>query len=204
MARNSLDGVATVEQMSRIRTFWAEFIGPEATRTNTVLALGLGAAGAVLAPARAARRSGQRAPWRAAAWSLLALDLWGGAYANNTRACARWYERPGQTDADHYRFAALHLHPFLVAAMDERPPGAQAWWVEGTALYGYLMGASWLARRARGSARRPVGLALTVSGVVLARALGSSRTAAWFAPVYFTKLLAGHSSAVLVSDGDLT
>jgi hypothetical protein len=29
---------------------------------------------------------------------VLAADLWGGVWANNTKACARWYERQAQTN----------------------------------------------------------------------------------------------------------
>lgn len=37
--------------------------------------------------------------------ALLGFDLGGGVYVNNTRACARWYEHPGQGTREHLAFA---------------------------------------------------------------------------------------------------
>ena len=50
--------------------------------------------------------------------------------------------------------------------------------------------------------RRALGLATAAGGVLLDRALGPSVSAVWFAPVYYTKLSAGHEAgaAVLLID----
>jgi ipoprotein LpqH len=97
-------------------------------------------------------------------------------WANNTKACARWHERPGQTDADHLKFAALHVHPAVLAwadrAEERRVPG----WVWAAAHYGYLM-ASTVAIRRIPRRRRLLGAALTAGGVLLDAALGPSRAA---------------------------
>jgi hypothetical protein len=182
---------------SRLRTAWDEFVGPEATPLDNTLTLGTGLAGLVLAPSlsRAARAlpGGEAALLR-----VLAADLWGGVVANNTRACARWYERPGQTDADHLRFAAAHLHPLLVAFLDRRTPGARVPGGGGAvARYGYLLLATVLIRRASGDRRRLAAAALTLAGIVLDRALGPAAVAPWFGPVYYAKLLLGHAGAAL-------
>ncbi|WNG80616.1 hypothetical protein C6A86_020705 [Mycobacterium sp. ITM-2016-00316] len=101
----------------------------------------------------------------------LAVDLWGGAWANNTRACARWYERPGQTNRDHLTFAAAHLHPLAYAWIDRHHRANPT--VRAAAHYGYLLGAT-LVIRARPRHRRLLGVLTTVGGVALDRALGPS------------------------------
>jgi hypothetical protein len=182
---------------SRLRTAWDEFVGPEATAVENTLTLGTGLAGLVVAPSlSAAARTLPRG--EALLLRLLAGDLWGGAVANNTLACARWYERPGQTDDDHLRFGAAHLHPLLVAALDRRDPGGRVpgpVWAVGH--YGYLMLATVLIRHAPGRRRRLTAVALTLGGIMLDRALGPARVAPWFGPVYYAKLLLGHAGAGL-------
>ena len=181
----------------RLRTAWDEFVGPEATITENALTLGTGVAGLLVAPSLAP--AAQRLPrGEALLLRVLAADLWGGVVANNTPACTRWYERPGQTDADHLRFAAAHLHPLLVTVLDRRTPGAR---VPGPiwagSHYGYLMLATALIRRARGRRRRVTAAALTLGGIVLDRVLGPAAVAPWFGPVYYAKLLLGHAGAAL-------
>lgn len=173
----------------RLRTEWDEFVGPEATATDNTITLALGILGAITAPNLMLR--------------VMAADLWGGAWANNTKACARWYERPAQTDGDHLRFAALHAHPALLAWMDRAEPRRVRAWAWASAHYGYLM-ASTLAIRRSPRRRRVLGATLTAGGVLLDAAMGPSRAAPWFAPVYYTKLLLGHASAALWPDSALT
>jgi hypothetical protein len=179
-----------------MRTAWGEFVGPEATAVENTLTLGAGLAGLLVAPslttAARALPHGEDLLLRA-----LAADLWGGVVANNTRACVRWYERPGQTDADHLRFAAAHLHPLLVAvlARRERPLRVSGLTWAGSH-YGYLMLATALIRRARGR-RRLAAAALTLGGIALDRATRPAAVAPWFGPVYYGKLLLGHAGAAL-------
>lgn len=185
----------------RLDKAWREFVGPEATTTDTTVALGLAGVGAVAAPY--VRRPGRRAgTWESLILRLFAIDLWGGAWVNNTKACARWYERPGQTDTNHLVFASLHLHPMVLAGLDRGESRRAPAWVWAGAHYGYLM-ASTLAIRRAPRWRRPLGAALTAGGVALDAALGPSRVAPWFAPVYYSKLLLGHASAALWQEADL-
>ncbi|WP_402375921.1 hypothetical protein [Isoptericola rhizosphaerae] len=183
-----------------VRRFWAELVGPEATPVDHALTVATTVAGAVVAPLVARRAGAGRAG--AVAACLLAVDLSGGAYVNNTRACARWYERPGQGEADHLTFAALHVHPAVVAWIDRgigrRVPGV-TW---AAAHYAYLMGSTAVIRRFP-ARRRPLGVALTVGGLALDAALGPSARAPWFAWTYYPKLLLGHAAAALWSDEDL-
>ncbi|KUI24376.1 hypothetical protein AU196_19990 [Mycobacterium sp. IS-1742] len=183
--------------MNALRSAWLEFVGEETTPAGTATILGVAALGGYLAP----RVAGDRLD--TAKRTLLvvaAVDLWGGAWANNTVACARWYERPGQTDADHLRFALAHVHPLVLAWIDG---GGRRRWRWALADYGYLLAATVLVRYARRH-RRAAGIATTLGGIWLDRALGPSRTAPWFGPVFYAKLLMGHASAALWSDATLT
>ncbi|MGE2713589.1 hypothetical protein ACQI4L_05990 [Mycolicibacterium litorale] len=174
--------------MNGLRRAWLEFVGEETTPAGTATILGIAALGGYLAPRFAGARLGGA---KRALLVVAAVDLCGGAWANNTVACARWYERPGQTDADHLRFAAVHVHPLVLAWID----GGRRWrWA--LAHYGYLLATTWLLRRAP-AWRRPLGAVSTAGGMVLDARLGPSRTAPWFAPVFYTKLLLGHASAAL-------
>jgi hypothetical protein len=89
---------------------WDRIAGPGAGTAENAGSLVLGFAGVVLAPALARRR----VPGRQGvgpALRVLAADLWGGAWCNNTPAAARWYHRDGQGAAQHLVFSAGHVHP---------------------------------------------------------------------------------------------
>lgn len=186
--------------LTRLRREWAEFVGPEATATNTLVTLSSSVVAAVGAISVAQRRGAGRGA--AAVVALLALDLAGGAYVNNTRACARWYERPGQGDAQHLTFAALHVHPAVIAWLDSRDGRRTHPLAWACAHYGYLMLATSVIRR-NAEHRRVLGVATTAGGLALDRALGSSSIAPWFAWAYYPKLLMGHAAASLWSDEQL-
>lgn len=181
----------------RLQREWDEFVGPGASAVDTTLTLTLGVLGGAVAPTLARAKVGRSS---ALILRAMALDLWGGAWVNNTRTCAQWYERPGQTDADHLKFAALHLHPIALAVLDRRQPRRVRW---ALANYAYLVVAT-AAIRAFPRRRRVLGLVLTLAGLGLDSTLGSSRAAPWFASVFYTKLLLGHASAALWSDSALS
>ncbi|BBZ61179.1 hypothetical protein [Mycolicibacterium monacense] len=182
--------------MNALRAAWLEFVGEETTPAGTASILGLAALGGYLAPRLAGRRLGAA---RATLLVVAAVDLWGGVLANNTVACARWYERPGQTDADHLRFAVAHVHPLALAWLDG---GGRTRWRWAVANYGYLLAATALIRYARRH-RRAAGVVTTLGGICVDRALGPSNTAPWFGPVFYSKLLLGHAGAALWSDATL-
>ncbi len=186
---------------AKIRWSWEQFVGPEATKVDTALTVGLAVLGGVLAPIVLRR---QRSPnvTEVVLTSGLALDLWGGAWANNTRACARWYERSGQTNTAHYLFALPHVHPFAVAWLDRDLKRQFPGWAWAGAHYTYLLGATFAARRFP-EQRRVLGLTLTLGGLLLDHCLGTSRSVPWFAATYYPKLLMGHATASLWTDREL-
>lgn len=193
-----LAGAVTSEPWpSRLVRASQNFVGPEATSADNIGTLGAGIVGVVIA-----RRNASASAATQLVLSALAGDLWGGAWANNTRACARWYERPGQSDADHYRFAALHLHPFLLTWLDREQRHEPSRWIWAALSYCYLVGSTVLIRR-RFACRRRLGFGLAAGGILLDQALGPAPAAAWFGWAFYPKLLLGHASAALWSDRDL-
>ncbi|MGC5615144.1 hypothetical protein [Georgenia sp. Z1491] len=180
-----------------IREAWGRFVGPEATRLDHALTATTTAGGALMAAAVARGRGGGRAATAASA--VLAADLVGGAYVNNTLACSRWYARPGQGDREHLTFAAWHVHPALVAWLDRGRSGPVPGPLWAALHHGYLMGAT-LAIRRFPRRRRTLGVALTAGGLALDQAIGRSRLVPWFAWTYYPKLLMGHAAAALWSD----
>lgn len=185
----------------RVHDQWGSFVGPENSAVENAVTLACATLGSLFSVELARRRAldGRRQ----VAIALMSLDLWGGAAANNTRSCARWYERPGQGLTAHLGFAAAHLHPLLLAWVDRTPRQGRRrrWWA--LTQYGYLLLATWVVRRFAGRHRRLAGLLTTAGGIVLDRAVGPSPAAPWFAPVFHVKLLLGHASAALWSDPQL-
>lgn len=177
---------------------WDRFVGPGATAVENVGTLALGAAGAVLAPRLDGARPRRPGTRRAVTLQILAGDLWGGAWCNNTPAAARWYGRPGQGAAQHLLFAAAHVHPFVLAALDRQRDPARARLAWAGLHYGYLVAATALVAGSPRRRRRALGRATALGGIGLDRLLGASPSAPWFAPVYYTKLLAGHAAGAAV------
>ena len=177
---------------------WDRIVGPNAGLVENVGTVGLGLVGAAVAPGL---RRGPSPPSHRLAEALapgvlriLALDLWGGAWCNNTPAAARWYHRRGQGRAQHLAFAAAHVHPFVLAWLDRGSGrgGGRSRMVWALGQYGYLMTATaFLAGHDRGT-QRAAALVAAAVGVLLDRLLGTSSSAPWFGPVYYLKLLAGH------------
>ncbi|ORX08543.1 hypothetical protein [Mycolicibacillus trivialis] len=146
----------------------------------------------------------RRARSRGLLLRLVAIDLWGGAWVNNTRSCVRWYERPGQGAREHIGFAALHVvHPAVIAVVDHNAGARDALSAVRWALghYGWMTVSAAVITRARRRSRLPIAFAATVAGLILDRALEPSAAARWFAPVYYTKLLIGHAAGSIWNAG---
>lgn len=104
------------ELFRSIKRAWGNFVGPEATRVDNCIAIGSAVIGLIGAGLRAKRRGANGKI--AMIMAVMAADLVGGTYVNNTRACVRWYERAGQGTMEHLTFAALHVHPGVVGWAD--------------------------------------------------------------------------------------
>ncbi|WP_369055477.1 hypothetical protein [Kineococcus terrestris] len=187
----------------RLRAAWDDVAGPGASARENTGTLAAGLAGALLAPRLAApptappiAPAGPVGPSRTGradvvVLRLLALDLWGGVWCNNTPSAVRWYHRPEHGAGRRLLFCALHLHPFVVALLDQRRDGRPRWG-RACAEHAYVLLAAAAVEAAPVRARRATGLLAAAGGVVLDRALGGSPSAPWFAPVHVAKLLAGH------------
>ena len=87
-------------------------------------------------------------------------------------------------------FSAVHLHPFVVAALYRDREWRFAW-----GNYAYLLAATALVASTPASLRRAVALVLCCCGVWLNMAVWQPTPGmGWFAPVYFLKLLVSHAA----------
>ncbi|MPV51235.1 MULTISPECIES: hypothetical protein [unclassified Pseudactinotalea] len=180
---------------------WDSFVGPGQTRVER-----WGTVTAVAAAAVAGDRAlgDDATPRHRVALRLAAVDLWGGAWVNNTRACVRWYERPGQGPGSHAAFAALHIaHAATIAGVDtatrSRSAGSALTWT--LAHFTFMLGASTLVAFSPRRRRLPLALGASLAGLALDRSLGPSASAPWFAPIYYTKLLVGHAAGSIWNAG---
>jgi hypothetical protein len=168
---------------------WDRLVGPGATALEN-----LGTAGAALFGAAIGATSGapawSRDPIRRGAAAVIGLDLFGGVWANATPAATRWYHGRGQGTREIVAFSALHLHPFLVAALYRDQDWRFAW-----GNYAYLLAATAAAASTPASLRRAAALALCCGGVWLNTAVWPpTRGMGWFAPAFFLKLLVSHAA----------
>lgn len=177
-----------------LRGYWDRFVGPNPSRTAKV-----GTVGTVVAAALWADRSlSAQAPGRSPiALRILAADLWGGAWVNNTGACVRWYQRRGQGTKEHLGFAGVHVaHPGVIAVLDvgvgSRSRACALRWAVGHFLW--MIGSTIVITASPRRARLPAAIALTICGMALDKSFGRSPCAPWFAPAYYAKLLIGHAA----------
>lgn len=173
---------------------WDRFVGPGQSRTERAGIIAATVAGMLWGDHTL---DGQAPRRYRMLMRLAAIDLWGGAWVNNTPTCVRWYARPGQDVGEHLGFAALHLlHAGAVGYID----AADGSRTHGSALGWALTHYAWMLSCSAGivvaprRTRLPLALAATAAGLGLDRALGPSQAAPWFAPIYYTKLLAGHAA----------
>jgi hypothetical protein len=167
---------------------WDRFIGPGATRGETLLTLGaaFGAAIALVLYAFAADLGWTG--WQIALAALLALDLAGGVAANATLTTKRWYHRPGQGLRDHLGFIAAHIHPLIVGLVFG---GGD--WLYGLVGYGGLLVAALIILRTAPRLQLPIALLLYLCAVLIGLyALPDIPGMAWFVPVFYLKLLVAH------------
>jgi hypothetical protein len=126
--------------------------------------------------------------WQTAVLALICGDLFGGAVANASHTTKRWYHRPGQGFRQHFGFTALHVGYVALIAWLFR--GLDAWYFAGVSLALLLSAVAVL--RAPRDLRRPIAAGL-VAGAAVAGALTGPPALAWFLPVLWLKLIAGHA-----------
>lgn len=184
---------AYVHAMTQIREgllgSWDRLVGPGASARENVGTVVSAVVGRVVASRSGSQDQGRRRRATSLILEAMAIDLWGGAWCNNTLAATRWYHRDGHGPSDRLRFARAHLHPFVLAWMDVEGGSTRDRWLWACAVYGYLMAAVPFVERGNRERR---GLFATIGGVAVDVRLGPSPTAPWFGPIYFVKLLAGH------------
>lgn len=168
---------------------WDHLVGPGATTLENAGTVATAALGAVVGftggpPDRA------WGPVRRGVAALMGADLFGGVWANATPAATRWYHGRGQGPREVLAFSALHLHPFLVAALYRDRE-----WSFAFGNYAYLLASTALVASAPAPQRRAVALVLCGGGVWLNTTVWRPTPGmCWFAPAFFLKLLTSHAA----------
>ncbi|UGT56229.1 hypothetical protein [Nocardia asteroides] len=167
-------------------TLTDRLIAPGATRPEITLGFTVAACGAAGAAALAV---GAQYPWFAVAvLAVLAFDLFGGAVVNAMGSAKRWYHRPGRTAGHHLGFVAIHIQPFLLAAV---VPAFS--WAAAATVYVLTLAGAVVVTATPGGLRRPVAFAVTTLGLLVVTGLFAvPAEVGWFAPVLMIKLLLAH------------
>lgn len=150
--------------------------------------------GAALAVAAA-----QGVDWSWWQWALvlvLTADVAGGVPANSLGTAKRLYHSPappgsplrGRVLRNPVGFAALHFHPFLVAAAF-----ADATWMWATAWYALALGGTVAVVAVPLYLRRPLAAALVTVALIAAPLLTAPKGLVWLGPVLVLKLVAAHA-----------
>lgn len=175
------------------RTDWS--VGTGATAVERTLALACAAAGAVAVAVTVP----DGVDWRWWQWVVvlvLAVDVVGGVAANGLSTAKRLYHSPPADGAGavvrlvHHPvgFSALHVHPFVVAAV--LPGGGWGW---ALAWYLACVGATALVVAVPPYLQRPAALAVVALLLVLAPLGPPPDGLQWFGPVLALKLVLAHA-----------
>ena len=171
-----------------VRGSWDRLVGPDTTRAENLLIIGFACvfSGTVFVYTQVAALD-----WSAlqiAVVLLFSLDIGGGIIATTTVAGSRWWHRPSQRRRAHLQFVALHVHPFILAAIFP-----VLTWTEATIAYGFLLGSAVIVLGVSERLRRPIAMSLFAIGLLLALYVVSlPQGLEWFLPLFYLKLLPGH------------
>lgn len=171
-----------------LRGIWDRFVGPDTTRAENWLIVGFAFvfSGGVFFYTQVAELGWS--PLQIAIVLLFSLDIAGGIIANTTVAGSRWWHRPSRSRSAHLQFVALHVHPFILAAIF---PALT--WAGATVAYGFLLGSAVVVLGVSERLRRPVAMGLFAIGLVLALYIVIlPHGLEWFLPLLYLKLLPGH------------
>lgn len=171
---------------------WDHLVGPGAATEEQVGAVVCGVAGALLGFLGDREGSGVRHLSRRGVAAMLGADLGGGVWANATPTARWWFHGRGQGPREALLFSAAHLHPFLVAALWRERDWRFAW-----GNYTYLLAATAAISSSPPQFRLPISLGLTSGAVGLNTVIWKPTPGlAWFAPVFFLKLLVSHAATL--------
>ncbi|HYO35749.1 MAG TPA: hypothetical protein VER97_06720 [Geodermatophilus sp.] len=173
---------------------WLLGTGAVRAERRTVWAASAAATGALVAVTGA-----QDVAWSWWQWALvlaLTLDVAGGVVANALGSAKRFYHSsvpPGlpllaRVVRDHVGFAAVHVHPFVVAALlpDATWLWAGTWYLVTLAGTVAVVGVPLYLRR-------PLAAGIVTVAVIAAPLVDAPAGLAWFGPVLALKLVAAHA-----------
>ena len=168
---------------------WDKFVGPGATRSETVLQVGSAVIAAIAAPLYAYRAGVDWPTFSYALCAALAFDIAGGVLTNATSSAKRWYHRQGQGFTHHLGFVAVHLlHLLLVSWVYLAFDGL--WFLIAG---GYLLLAATGILLAPQYLQRPLALLGYAGGLLIALyGLPQPIGLEWFLPLFYLKLLLSH------------
>lgn len=134
--------------------------------------------------------------WQWALVLVLTVDVAGGVPANALGSAKRFYHSPTPPDLplpqrvlrNHVGFAALHVHPFVLAAL--LPDGSWAW---AWAWYLLSLGGTAAVVAVPLYLRRPLAAAIATLALVAAPLVDPPAGLAWLGPVLVLKLVAAHA-----------
>ncbi|MFI8339359.1 hypothetical protein ACIF8W_04680 [Streptomyces sp. NPDC085639] len=168
------------------------FMGPGKSRSESVVEIA-GAGGCAVLLAAGLWSSDAHRAWSGLQWAVVALiglDLLGGILTNATNSAKRWYHRqaPGTRRA---RLLFVSAHVLHLAAMGLVVLGGdRGWTLANTAL---LLTAAAAVEFTPLHLKRPAAMALYSAAVVVNLFwLAVPSALAWFAPLFFLKLLVCH------------
>lgn len=169
--------------------FWDRLVGSNATVLENAGTLGSAALGAVIGAA-GGNFSGDPGRLKRVTAAVMGADLIGGIWANATPTARRLYHGRGQGTRENLAFSAVHLHPFLVAALYRERD-----WHFALTNYVYMLTATAIISKSPAPYRLAVALALYLGAVRMnSSLLNPTPGLEWFAPVYFLKLLVSHAA----------
>ncbi|WP_280233881.1 hypothetical protein [Nocardia cyriacigeorgica] len=177
-------------------TLTDRLIAPQATRAEVCLGFSAAIGGAATAFALSI----------AAGWSwitvavvvVIAFDIFGGAVVNAMSSAKRWYHRPGRTSVHHLGFVAVHVQPFILAAV---VPGFD--WLAAAVIYAVALAGAVIVTVSPEALRRPIAFAATAFGLVAVTSLITMpHELMWFSPLLLIKLLLAHLLPENTADQD--
>ncbi|MFJ6783937.1 hypothetical protein [Streptomyces yangpuensis] len=168
------------------------FMGPGKSRSETVVET-VGLLGCAALLAAGVWNSGAARDWSTAQLVVVALaglDLIGGVLTNATNAAKRWYHRAGPA-ARRARLLFVSAHLVHLAAMGLIVLSGDLTWTMANAPL--LLGGAVTVEFAPVHLRRPVAMAVLMAAVLVNLFwLPAPAALAWFAPLFFLKLIVCH------------